>query len=125
MSPLGPEAGVASQTCDPGQPPGLEPPLRTDGPPSQLDGVRPRRSRVCRGLEASGIETAPDWRVPVGDCLGLVPATADEIAQVVSLYASGLSLVAVAEKTRFSSKSVFNYLPAEGILLRDTHGRPR
>lgn len=53
------------------------------------------------------------------------PATAEEIAQVVELYASGLSLVGVAEKTRFSPKSVMNYLRAEGIQLRDTHGRDR
>lgn len=33
------------------------------------------------------------------------PATAEEIAQVVELYASGLSLVGVAEKTRFSPNS--------------------
>lgn len=52
-------------------------------------------------------------------------ATAEEISQVVSLYASGLSLVGVAEKTRFSSKSVLNYLRAEGVQLRDTHGRTR
>jgi DNA-binding NarL/FixJ family response regulator len=53
------------------------------------------------------------------------PATPDEIAQVVELYASGLSLVDVAEKTRFSPKSVLNYLRAEGVPLRDTHGRER
>ena len=53
------------------------------------------------------------------------PATPEEIARVVSLYASGLSLVGVAEQTRFSPKSVLNYLRAEGIQLRDTHGRPR
>ncbi len=53
------------------------------------------------------------------------PANAEEIAQVVELYASGLSLVGVAEQTRFSSKSVLNYLRAEGIRPRDTHGRER
>lgn len=53
------------------------------------------------------------------------PATPDEIAQVVELYASGLSLVGVAERTRFSPKSVLNYLRVEGVQLRDTHGRPR
>lgn len=53
------------------------------------------------------------------------PATAEEIAQVVELYGSGLSLVGVAEKTRFSAKSVFNYLRAEGVQLRDSHGRDR
>lgn len=52
-------------------------------------------------------------------------ASSDEITQVVALYASGLSLVGVADKTRFSSKSVLNYLRAEGIQLRDTHGRER
>ena len=53
------------------------------------------------------------------------PATAVEIAQVVELYTSGLSLVGVAEKTRFSPKSVLNYLRAEGVQLRNTHGRDR
>lgn len=53
------------------------------------------------------------------------PATAEEIAQVVALYASGLSLVGVAEQTRYSAKSVLNYLRAEGVDLRDTHGRLR
>lgn len=52
-------------------------------------------------------------------------ATAEEIAQVVALYASGLSLAGVAEKTRFSSKSVLNYLRGEGVQLRDTHARER
>lgn len=53
------------------------------------------------------------------------PATAEEIARVIELYASGLSLVGVAERTRFSPKSVLNYLRAEGVQLRDTHGRDR
>lgn len=53
------------------------------------------------------------------------PATPDEIAQVVALYTSGLSLVGVSEKTRFSPKSVLHYLRAEVIQLRDTHGRDR
>lgn len=53
------------------------------------------------------------------------PATTEEIAQVVELYSSGLSLVGVAGETRFSAKSVLNYLRAEGVQLRDTHGRPR
>lgn len=53
------------------------------------------------------------------------PATAEEIAQIVSIYASGLSLVGVAEKTRFSAKTVLNYLRADGVHLRDTHGRER
>lgn len=57
--------------------------------------------------------------------MGNQPATTEEIAQDVGLYASGLSLVGVAEKTRFSPKSVLNYLRAEGVQLRDTHGRPR
>ncbi|MCB9820309.1 hypothetical protein H6796_03385 [Candidatus Nomurabacteria bacterium] len=53
------------------------------------------------------------------------PASPDEITQVVELYVSGLSLVGVADKTRFSPKSVLNYLRAKGIPLRDTHGRDR
>jgi len=53
------------------------------------------------------------------------PATPEEIAQVVALYNSGLSLVGVASRTRFSAKSVLNYLRAEGAQLRDTHGRNR
>ena len=53
------------------------------------------------------------------------PATTDEVAQVVELYLSGLSLVGVSEKTRFSPKSVLHYLRAEVIQLRDTHGRDR
>ncbi len=53
------------------------------------------------------------------------PATPEEIAQVVELYGSGLSLVGVAALTRFSAKSVLNYLRAEGVQLRDTHGRVR
>lgn len=53
------------------------------------------------------------------------PASPEEIAHVVELYASGLSLVGVAEKTRFSAKSVLNYLRAVGVQLRDTHGRER
>lgn len=53
------------------------------------------------------------------------PAIAEEIAQVVELYASNLSLVGVAEHTRFSAKSVLNYLRAEGVQLRDTHCKDR
>ena len=53
------------------------------------------------------------------------PATPEEIAQVVELYGSGLSLVGVAEQTRFSPKSVLNYLRTEGVQLRNTHGRDR
>ena len=53
------------------------------------------------------------------------PANAEEITHVVELYVSGLSLVGVAKKTRFSPRSVLNYLRAEGVTLRDTHGRDR
>ncbi|WP_203338772.1 hypothetical protein [Nocardioides limicola] len=53
------------------------------------------------------------------------PATTDEIAQFIALYESGLSLVKVAEKTGISEKTVMNRLRAEGVQLRDTHGRER
>ncbi|WP_370185735.1 hypothetical protein [Aeromicrobium sp.] len=53
------------------------------------------------------------------------PATTEEVAQVVELYLSGLSLAGVSERTRFSAKSVLNYLRAEGVQLRDSHGRDR
>lgn len=53
------------------------------------------------------------------------PATDEEVVQFVALYRSGLSLVRVAEKTGFSEKTVFNRLRAEGVRLRDTHGRER
>lgn len=71
------------------------------------------RQTVALRLKAHGIQ------------LRNQPATAEEIAQVVELYVSGRSLIGVAEKTRFSPKSVLNYLRAEGIRLRDTHGRER
>jgi len=71
------------------------------------------RQTVARRLKAHGVVMRNQ------------PATLEEIAQVVDLYASGLSLVGVAGQTRFSPKSVLNYLRAEGIQLRDTHGRDR
>lgn len=71
------------------------------------------RQTVALRLKAHGVE------------LRRRPATRDEIVQVVELYASGLSLAGVAETTRFSAKSVLNHLRAEGVQLRDTHGRAR
>jgi len=53
------------------------------------------------------------------------PATADQIAEMVRLYESGLSLAKVADRTGFSVKTVLNYLRAEGIPTRDSHGRER
>lgn len=53
------------------------------------------------------------------------PVTTEEVAQIVKLYLSGLSLAGISERTRFSAKSVLNYLRAEGVQLRDSHGRDR
>lgn len=53
------------------------------------------------------------------------PARAEQVAEMVRLYESGLSLAKVADRTGFSSKTVLNYLRAEGVQLRDTHGRAR
>lgn len=74
---------------------------------------RRARQTVALRLKANGVQ------------LRNQPATAEEIARIVSLYASGLSLVGVAEGTRFSAKTVLNYLRADGVHLRDTHGRER
>lgn len=53
------------------------------------------------------------------------PASDCDIKRFVELYGSGLSLVKVAAETGFSSKTVMNYLRAEGVQLRDTCGRER
>lgn len=52
------------------------------------------------------------------------PAPDEDVTLFIELYESGLSLVKVTEETGFSSKTVLNYLRAEGVQLRDTHGRP-
>ena len=44
---------------------------------------------------------------------------------MVRLYQSGLSLAKVADRAGCSSKTVLNYLRAEGIRTRDSHGRQR
>lgn len=53
------------------------------------------------------------------------PASAEQVAEMVRLYESGLSLAKVADRTGFSGKTVLNYLRAEGIPTRDSHGRER
>lgn len=53
------------------------------------------------------------------------PANAEQVADMVRQYESGLSLAKVAHRTGFSSKTVLNYLRAEGIRTRDSHGRER
>lgn len=53
------------------------------------------------------------------------PASAEQAAEMVRLYKSGLSLAKVADQTGVSTKTVLNYLRADGIQLRDTHGRER
>lgn len=53
------------------------------------------------------------------------PANAEQVADMVRQYESGLSLAKVAHRTGFASETVLNYLRAEGIRTRDIHGRER
>jgi len=57
--------------------------------------------------------------------LGYRIAQPEDVEQFIQLYASGLSLVKVAERTGLSEKTVMNRLREEGVQLRDVHGRPR
>lgn len=50
---------------------------------------------------------------------------AEQVAEMVRLNESGLSLERVGERTGLSTKTVLNHLRAEGVRTRDSHGRER
>lgn len=51
--------------------------------------------------------------------------SAEQVAEMVRLYESGLSLERVGERSGFSTKTVLNYLRTEGVRTRDSHRRER
>ena len=53
------------------------------------------------------------------------PPNSEIIDSMVSLYLSGLSLAAVAQKLVTSPGTVHNHLRGRGIQMRDSHGRKR
>ncbi len=49
----------------------------------------------------------------------------DEIAKLIRLYESGLSLAAVGKRLNLDAQTVLNYLRGSGSATRDTHGMAR
>lgn len=71
------------------------------------------RTTICAVLDAVGV-ARPSQRM-----------TAREIAEAVDLYGQGLSIDAVGNLVGRSAPTVRNALLAEGVVIRDTKGRPR
>jgi AraC-like DNA-binding protein len=71
------------------------------------------RATVARRLKGAGVT------------LRLHGPTSANIDNMVRLYASGLSLVAVGERLGFTAETVRHYIQARGVQTRDTHGRDR
>lgn len=53
------------------------------------------------------------------------PASTEQITEMKRLYELGLSVAKVGDRVGFSSKTVLTYLRAEGVRMRDSHGRER
>lgn len=71
------------------------------------------RRTVSKQLKAAGVS------------LRCGPLSRDEIARAVQLYVKGLSIAAVGRELDRDPAGIWRALRAEGVVLRDSHGRER
>ena len=72
-----------------------------------------QRTTVSERLKKAGIK------------MRLQAPCVDAVDEMVKLYASGLSALAVGKIVSMSPQTVLNHLRARGIRARDSHGRAR